>query len=555
MLIPISTAILSVSDKSGLLELARGLAAFDVEMLSTGGTARALRDGGIAAVSVSDYTGAPEIFGGRVKTLHPKIHGGLLARRDDEQDAAEMTDNDIRALDLVVVNLYPFRETVRSAEATFAHAVENIDIGGPTMIRAAAKNHQRVAVVVDPGDYPVILRELREQGGALSMATRFRLAQKAFAHTAAYDAAISEYLSRAVLIDGEPSAGRDQGSDTPGDSAGAIASADIAGAGELSSSWSPSWRRVQTLRYGENPHQRASFYAPVSGVPAAGPSLAQAEVLQGKELSYNNFLDIDAALASCAEFEKAAAVVVKHGNPCGVAVAREPDATIASIYERARSCDPTSAFGGIVAVNRTVDGELAESLAQTFLECVIAPDFDAAARERLGKKSNLRLLSLPWPEVGANVGAWTLRSVAGGLLVQESDAGSAPIHTAKVVSKRPPTEAELNNLDFAWRVCKHVKSNAIVVCRDMQTVGIGAGQMSRVDSVNLARVKSVLGVSGGCAASDAFFPFRDGVDGLAEGGVRAIVQPGGSKRDDEVIAAADEHGLALVFTGMRHFRH
>jgi phosphoribosylaminoimidazolecarboxamide formyltransferase/IMP cyclohydrolase len=515
----IQRAIVSVSDKRGLVELARALAGHGVEILSTGGTAKELAAAGVATTPVAGYTGAPEILGGRVKTLHPRIHGGLLGRPTGEHEA-EMRAHDIPPIDLVVVNLYPFRETVARPGVSFEDAVENIDIGGPSMLRSAAKNHERVTVVVDPDDYPALIAELQASGGETSPATRFRLARKVFAHTSAYDGAIAAYLTSF---------------DEPGGERAAFPEIlTIQG------------RRERALRYGENPHQAAAFYA----VDGDAPSLARAGVLQGKELSYNNLLDLDAALQAVLDLDGPAAVIIKHNNPCGAAT---DEAGVAAAYRKARETDPVSAFGGIVAVNRVVGAELARDLSETFLECVIAPDYDDAAREILGKKKNLRLLaigSVERPRPGLSV-----RGVSGGLLVQTRDSGLVSARDARVVTRRAPTEVELAALDFAWRVGKHVKSNAIVLARAGQTVGIGAGQMSRVDSVKLAVMKAQLPVAGTVCASDAFFPFRDGVDALAEAGVTAVMQPGGSVRDEEVIAAADERGLAMLFSGMRHFRH
>jgi phosphoribosylaminoimidazolecarboxamide formyltransferase/IMP cyclohydrolase len=546
MAITIRRAILSVSDKRGLIELARGLLAHGAEILSTGGTARFLRENGIEPISISEYTGAPEILGGRVKTLHPRIHGGLLARPAHGDDARQMAEHDIEPIDLVVVNLYPFEQTVAREDVTHAEAIENIDIGGPTMIRAAAKNHERVAVLVDPADYGDVLHELDRQGGALSAATRFALARKAFAHTAAYDTAISAYLAAQPAPPDERPETAQPESATP-DAAPS--------SGPFPETLSITWRRVRTLRYGENPHQQAAFYEERrSSLPQQGnrPRLTTARMLQGKELSYNNLLDADAALACCMEFTAPCAVIVKHTNPCGVAVHLDG---IAAAYEHARATDPTSAFGGIVAVNREVDEALAALLCETFLECVVAPGFAPAAEARLASKKNLRLLAAgPWMRASSDVG-WTLRSVAGGVLVQSSDYGVSAARNASFPTRRAPTEAELDTLDFAWRVCKHVKSNAIVLCSGTRTLGIGAGQMSRVDAARLARDKAVLPLEGSCAASDAFFPFRDGIDVLAQAGAVAVIQPGGSVRDDEVIAAADEHGMAMALTGMRHFRH
>jgi phosphoribosylaminoimidazolecarboxamide formyltransferase/IMP cyclohydrolase len=521
-------ALVSVSDKRGLADLGRRLHALGIEILSTGGTARALAEAGVAVVQVSDHTGAPEILDGRVKTLHPRIHGGLLGRATDEH-RAEMAAHRIEPIDLVVVNLYPFERTVAAADVDRADAIENIDIGGPSMIRSAAKNHERVAVLVDPDDYAAVLDELEAAAGLVSAGTRFRLACKAFAHTAAYDGAIAAYL-------------------TSLDEEGRRAS--------FPGTLTMQWERVAELRYGENPHQSAAFYrdarSPLPGV-SGRPTLAAAEVLQGKTLSYNNILDCDAALALCLEFAAPTAVVIKHTNPCGVA---SDSSGVAAAYRLARETDPVSAFGGIVAVNREVEGELARQLAETFLECIVAPGYSAEARELLGSKKNLRLLAVgPMASASSQDRAWALRAVGGGLLVQSADLALVEAATGKVVTRRAPSSEELAGLDFAWRVCKHVKSNAIVYARGTRTVAVGAGQMSRVDSAKIARLKAQLPLEGCVAASDAFFPFRDGVDVLAEAGASAIIQPGGSIRDDEVIAAADERNLAMVFTGMRHFRH
>jgi phosphoribosylaminoimidazolecarboxamide formyltransferase / IMP cyclohydrolase len=521
-------ALLSVSDKRGLAELARGLHRLGIEILSTGGTARALSEAGVPVVQVSSYTGAPEILEGRVKTLHPRIHGGLLGRPTPEHEA-EMASHGIDPIDLVVVNLYPFEATVARPEVSRADAIENIDIGGPSMLRSAAKNHERVAVLVDPDDYAPVLAEL-EASGAVAAETRFRLACKVFAHTAAYDGAIAAYLTSL----GEQGPARSS----------------------FPRTLTVQWERVAELRYGENPHQQAAFYrearVPLGGRSHARPGLASAEVLQGKQLSYNNILDCDAALGLCLEFTAPTAVVIKHTNPCGVA--SHPD-SVARAYQLARETDPTSAFGGIVALNREVDEELARQLAETFLECVVAPSYAAAAREILGGKKNLRLLAVGAMQASAEDTGHALRSVQGGLLVQSADHALVPAAAAKVVTRRAPSAEELASLDFAWRVCKHVKSNAIVYGRGTRTVAVGAGQMSRVDSARIARIKAQLPLEGCVAASDAFFPFRDGVDVLAEAGATAIIQPGGSIRDDEVIAAADERELAMVFTSMRHFRH
>jgi phosphoribosylaminoimidazolecarboxamide formyltransferase / IMP cyclohydrolase len=511
-------ALISVSDKTGIVDFAKRLSAAGLEILSTGGTAKALAAAGVPVREVSDFTGAPEILDGRVKTLHPRVHGGILGRPTAAHEA-EMRQAGIVPIDVVVVNLYPFRETVARG-APFEEVIENIDIGGPAMIRSAAKNHERVAVVVDPADYDTVALEL-ETDGATSPATRFRMARKAFAHTAAYDGAIASHLGRLA----SPEAPLADFPDT------LVVSATLA----------------RALRYGENPHQKAAFY---SFDGALGPSLARAAVLQGKELSYNNLLDLDAAMRLAAEFGAPAAAIIKHNNPCGVAIA---DAGVAEAYRRARDTDPVSAYGGIVAVNRAVDGELGRELAETFLECVIAPGFSREALAALAVKKSLRILEAD--AGGDAVGAFELRSVAGGLLVQTRDAETSPASAAKVASKRAPTAAELADLDFAWRVCKHVKSNAIVFAAGGRTLGIGAGQMSRVDSVRIAVSKARAPLAGAVVASDAFFPFRDGVDEAAKAGATAVVQPGGSMRDADSIAAADEHGMAMLFTGERHFRH
>jgi phosphoribosylaminoimidazolecarboxamide formyltransferase/IMP cyclohydrolase len=526
-------ALVSVSDKRGVVELAKVLAELGVEILSTGGTAAALTAAGIAVKQVSEHTGAPEILDGRVKTLHPRIHGGLLGR-DTEQHRAEMQKHSIEPIDLVVVNLYPFEATIAKGVA-FDEAIENIDIGGPSMLRSAAKNHERVAVVVDPEDYDAVVAELR-QGKEISATRRLQLARKAFAHTAAYDAAIAAYLSS---IDDAVATAREKQPERR----------------DLPDTLSVQWQRLYELRYGENPHQKAAFYAdgrsPIA-TTSKRPTIAAAEVLGGKQLSYNNILDLDAALGLCLEFTEPAAVVVKHNNPCGVATGTQ----LAETYRRAREADATSAFGGIVAVNREVDEALAKLLVETFLECVVAPGYSAAARDILSAKKNLRLVAArgTWAPPTAET-AWSIRTIAGGALVQTVDHGMVDLAQAKVATKRAPTDAERADLAFAWRVAKHVKSNAIVFAKDGVTLAIGAGQMSRVDSVRICERKAGDKLKGSAVASDAFFPFRDGVDVLAGAGATAIVQPGGSVRDEEVIGAANEHGLAMLFTGMRHFRH
>jgi phosphoribosylaminoimidazolecarboxamide formyltransferase/IMP cyclohydrolase len=523
----VKRALLSVSDKSGVADFARALHAMGVEILSTGGTAKLLAEAGVPAVEVSGYTGFPEMMDGRLKTLHPKVHGGILGRRG--VDDAIMREHGIAPIDLVVVNLYPFERAVAEPDCSLEKAIENIDIGGPTMVRAAAKNHAAVGVAVDPADYAVLLDELRQNGGALSNATRFRLAAKAFAHTARYDAAIAAYLARRL-------------EDQP-----------------FPETLELRFQRAQILRYGENPHQRAAFYVE----PGAGPGrVATARQLQGKELSYNNIADADAAL-ECVKtlVEAPACVIVKHANPCGVALG----ADLADAYERAYATDPTSAFGGIIAFNRPLDAASAAAiLRRQFVEVIVAPGVEAEAYAVLAEKPNVRVLDCgQWPDSkssGAEPEAAGLdfKRVGGGLLAQESDASTATLDQLRVVTQRAPTRAEWDDLWFAWRVAKFVKSNAIVYAQDRMTVGVGAGQMSRVYSARIAILKAAdagLSVRGSAMASDAFFPFRDGIDSAAEAGVRSVIQPGGSMRDAEVIAAADAHDMAMVFTGVRHFRH
>jgi phosphoribosylaminoimidazolecarboxamide formyltransferase / IMP cyclohydrolase len=535
-MVRIERALVSVSDKRGVEELAHGLERHGVAVLSTGGTARKLREAGAHVTEVADHTRAPEILDGRVKTLHPKIHGGLLGR-DIEAHRREMAEQGIEPIDLVVVNLYPFRETVARSEVSLDVAIENIDIGGPAMIRSAAKNYERVTVVVDPDDYPTLLAELDANEGKVSAATRFQLARKAFAYTAAYDAAIANFLTALPVEEGVP---RKDAEATP------------LQPGAFPEILTLQFKDARVLRYGENPHQQAAFYLD-EAVPE-GPSVARAEVLQGKELSYNNIVDLDAAVQLCSEFGRPAVAIIKHTNPSGAA---ESDAGCATAYRLARECDPVSAFGGIVACNRVVDDELAALFAETFLECVIAPGYTDGARETLAKKKALRLLAYQTPTHGRR--AYVLRSVHGGLLVQSPDDQVVPAAEAEVVTKRRPSPEELRALDFAWRVCKHVKSNAIVLAalvgEGARTIGVGAGQMSRVDSVKLARDKAQLPLAGCVLASDAFFPFPDGVEVAAQAGVRAVIQPGGSVKDKDVIAAADAHGVAMLLTKMRHFRH
>jgi phosphoribosylaminoimidazolecarboxamide formyltransferase/IMP cyclohydrolase len=514
----VARALISVSDKKGILDLGKRLAKLGVEILSTGGTARTLRDAQIPVKDVSDFTGFPEMLDGRVKTLHPRVHGGILGRATDEH-RKQMREHGIDAIDLVVVNLYPFRETVARG-ASFEDVIENIDIGGPAMVRSAAKNHERVAVVVDPADYDRVLAEI-EASGEISQALRFELCRKAFAHTAAYDGAIASHLGRLT-------------------ESGAALS-------DFSSTMHPALHLDRTLRYGENPHQKAAFYA---WDAPSGMSLARADVIQGKELSYNNLLDLDAAMKLCAEFSPPAACIIKHTNPCGVAVSARG---VLDAYKLARETDPASAFGGIVAFNRKVEEDLARLMVEVFLECIVAPEFSPEALKVFSAKKNLRLLRATMaPSVQ---GQLDMRTVSGGILVQATDATTCAASAAKVVSERAPTQAELDDLDFAWRVAKHVKSNAIVFVGGGRTLGVGAGQMSRVDSVKLAVSKAQLSLKGSVLASDAFFPFRDGLDEAAKVGVTAVIEPGGSVRDDEVIAAANEHKIALLFSGERHFRH
>jgi phosphoribosylaminoimidazolecarboxamide formyltransferase/IMP cyclohydrolase len=517
--IKIRRALLSVSEKTGIVELAKALLSHGVEILSTGGTAKLLQLNGVVVKEVGDYTGFPEMMDGRVKTLHPKVHGGILARRDLPEHVRAMQEHGIPPIDMVVVNLYPFAQTVAKAGVTMEDAIENIDIGGPAMVRAAAKNHAFVAIVTDPADYAGILKKMKASGGMLDGDERYALAAKAFSHTAEYDGMISSWL-------------------TARDPKGT--------AREFPDRLNLQYRLSQTLRYGENPHQAAAFY--VERDPPRG-TLAGFRQLHGKELSYNNIADADAAWECCRSFEVPACVIIKHANPCGVAVAETPLAA----YRNAFLTDPTSAFGGIIAFNREVDAATAEAVSKQFVEVVIAPKYDAAALAVFQSKKNVRLLEI---EVARDLNRLETKRVGGGLLVQTAD--DFDVAELRVVTRRTPTKQEMNDLVFAFRVAKFVKSNAIVFCGNGLTLGVGAGQMSRVDSTRIAAIKAKnagLSLRGSVAASDAFFPFRDGLDVVAGAGAKAVIQPGGSVRDDEVIAAADEHGMAMVFTGMRHFRH
>ena len=518
---PIRRALLSVSDKTGIVEFARELKARGIELLSTGGTAKLLTRHGVAVKEVAEYTGFPEIMGGRVKTLHPKIHGGLLGRRG--MDDAVMHDHGIEPIDLLAVNLYPFAATVARGDCSYDDAVENIDIGGPAMVRAAAKNHASVTVVVDPGDYRGLLDELAANQGSTHIVMRQNLAAKAFAHTAQYDAMVSAYFTGAIG----------------------------GGAAKFADDLNLSFRKHLDLRYGENPHQQAAFY---KDPRAIGASVSESVQVQGKELSYNNIADSDTALECVRQFDVPACVIVKHANPCGVALGDG----IAAAYDGAYRTDPTSAFGGIIAFNRPLDAATAAAiLERQFVEVILAPTIAKDALALLASKDNIRVLetgdlSKPVSQL------LEYKSVSGGLLVQTRDDGTIRPQDLRVVTRRPPTAAELEDLVFAWRVAKYVKSNAIVCVKDRTTLGIGAGQMSRVVSSKIAAMKAKdegLSLESAAMASDAFFPFRDGLDVVAEFGIRAVIQPGGSKRDADVIAAADEHGIAMVFTGMRHFRH
>jgi len=515
----IQRAILSVTDKTGLVDFARKLSAVGIELVSTGGTAKLLRDSGISVKDISDLTGFPEMLDGRVKTLHPKVHGGILHRREDPKHVAAVKEHGIAPIDMVVVNLYAFEKTAAKPNVHFEELIENIDIGGPSMIRSAAKNFQDVAIIISPADYDSIVSELETNSGVLSKATKWRLAQKAFATTAAYDSAIASTLERVSPDDFELH------SDPT----------------TFPSTLRFSFQKTLDLRYGENPHQKAAMYS-----DGSGKGVANARQLQGKELSYNNIVDLQAAWDLAQEFDEPVCAIIKHTNPCGTATGK----TLAEAYKRALECDPVSAFGGVIGVNRPVDLAAAEEMHKLFLEVIAAPSFDEDAKAKFASKKNLRLVEV----VPANQ-KWVLKNVSGGMLVQDSDTRALNDSDLKVVTRRPPSPEETRALLFAWKVCKHVKSNAIVYARDGQTVGVGAGQMSRVDSAKIGAMKAQLPLKGTVAASDAFFPFPDGVEEIATAGATAIIQPGGSQRDPEVIEAADRLGLAMLFTGIRHFRH
>ena len=515
----IQRAILSVTDKTGLVNFARKLAGMGVELVSTGGTAKLLRDSGVGVKDISELTGFPEMLDGRVKTLHPKVHGGILHRRESPSHRSAVAEHGIEPIDMVVVNLYAFEKTAAKTGVPFEELIENIDIGGPSMIRSAAKNFQDVAVVTSPADYDVIAEEMARTGGELSAATKWRLAQKAFATTAAYDSAIASTLER-VSANGHFEFHADAG---------------------FPSNLRLSFSKVMDLRYGENPHQKAAMYSDGSGA-----GVANCRQIQGKELSFNNIVDLQAAWELAQEFDDPVCAIIKHTNPCGTATAK----TLVEAYKKALECDPVSAFGGVIGVNRIVDGDAAEEMAKLFLEVIAAPAFDDAAKAKFAGKKNLRLV-----EISNIPQKWVLKNVSGGILVQDADVRPLQESDLKVVTKRQPTSEEKSALLFAWKVCKHVKSNAIVYARDGQTAGVGAGQMSRVDSCKIGAMKAVLTLKGTVAASDAFFPFPDGVEEIAKVGATAIIQPGGSVRDAEVIVAADRLGMAMIFTGVRHFRH
>ncbi len=514
----IKRALISVSDKRGVVDFAKELSQMGVEILSTGGTAKTLRAVGIAVVEVSEYTGFPEMLEGRLKTLHPKIHGGLLARRSNAKDMDDIQKHDIKPIDMVVVNLYPFEETISKPNVTFEDAIENIDIGGPTMIRAASKNFQDVAVVVDPDDYKNIIDEMKLSNGEINKKTKLNLAKKVFAHTARYDALIADYLAGVTE--------REQ---------------------FFPECLTTTMKRVAVLRYGENPQQKAAIYKERTN----GLSLPDARVLQGKEMSFNNYLDTHSALMLALEFDKTVCAIIKHNNPCGVALGD----TAAEAYQKAEKADSVSAFGGVVAFNTEVDGAAAKEMTEIFLEVVIAPSFTKEALEIFSKKPNIRLLELPDMLSIKKAASWDMKKIAGGMLIQEWDYSGEDIISINAATKRQPTKDELEALTFAWKVCKHVKSNAIVYAFKDRTAGIGIGQTKRVYSAKIGAMNATEPIKGSVAASDGFFPFRDGIDVLHEMGVTAVIQPGGSVKDSEVVQAADEYGMAMIITGVRHFRH
>ena len=519
----VSRALISVSDKTGIVEFARELSAQGVELLSTGGTHRLLNDNGIAVREVSDYTGFPEMMDGRVKTLHPKVHGGILGRRGIDDDVME--EHSILGIDMVVVNLYPFAATVADPNCDLPTAIENIDIGGPTMVRSAAKNHKDVAILVNANDYSAVLDEMQNQDGQLGYETRYDLMVKAFEHTAAYDGMIANHF-------GARNTSNEQRN--------------------FPNTFNAQYIKAQEMRYGENPHQNAAFYVEEN---PAGASIATAKQLQGKELSYNNIADTDSALECVKQFDQPTCVIVKHANPCGVAVATD----IKTAYDLAFATDPESAFGGIIAFNRELDADTAAAICERqFVEVIIAPSISEAARQAVSAKKNVRLLECGEWDASTQAQGFDYKRVNGGLLIQDRDKGMVTADDLKVVTKRKPTEAELGDMLFAWKVAKMVKSNAIIYTKNNQTIGVGAGQMSRINSARIAAIKAEhagLEIQGAVMSSDAFFPFRDGIDNAASVGISCVIQPGGSIRDDEVIAAADEHGMTMVFTGMRHFRH
>ncbi len=513
----IKRALISVSDKSGIAGFAKELHARGIEILSTGGTAELLKKEGIPVVQVSDYTGFPEMMDGRIKTLHPKVHGGILGRRDVDAHMQAMQTHGIQPIDMVVINLYPFEATIAKPGCTLEDAIENIDIGGPAMVRSSAKNYNDVTIVVDPADYPIVLKEMEESGGEVSLKTRKRLSRSAFAATSRYDAMISGYLSS---LEEDATGFPDQ--------------------------WGQSLSKVQELRYGENPHQAAALYREANPAPNR---IVNARQLQGKELSFNNFIDMNAAWELAIEFSESSAVIIKHTNPCGVAVGEDQ----LKAFLQARETDPVSAFGGVMAFNKTLTAKTVEEILQNFVEVIVAPGYEPEALELLAKKKNIRAMQMPDASRGST--ERDIKKIGGGLLVQDSDQLTLDPNQLKVVTKIQPDDAMLADLKFAWVVAKHVKSNAIVYARDNETVGVGAGQMSRVDSARLAVEKANKEVKGCVMASDAFFPFRDSIDAAAESGITAIIQPGGSIRDQEVVDAANEHSMAMVFTGIRHFKH